>query len=158
MTTTRYGTLRSEAEADTSVHEFFKTSYFKTGIQPLLGAQEALRKLSASCNMSVVTLRQNILKQQTFQWLEEHYPGLFQGIHFGNQYGAKVLIDDNPKYAIDSAKVGIRVVLLFDYENSYTWSKTESINQPPLITKVHKWEAVEKQLTGLIHKTSDPYY
>ncbi|KAL2553839.1 uncharacterized protein Fot_07458 [Forsythia ovata] len=59
--------------------------------------------------------------------------------------GAKVLIDDNPRYAIECAEVGIKV-LLFDYENSYPWSKMESVNRHPLVTKVHNWEEVEHQL------------
>ncbi|CAI9773296.1 unnamed protein product [Fraxinus pennsylvanica] len=57
--------------------------------------------------------------------------------------GAKVLIDDNPRYAIECAEVGIKV-LLFDYENSYPWSKM--VNRHPLVTKVHNWEEVEHQL------------
>ncbi|TQD76202.1 hypothetical protein C1H46_038229 [Malus baccata] len=103
----------------------------------------------------------NVIKDHTLQWIEQHFSGLFQEIHFGNHWalhgesrpkseicrslGAKVLIDDNPRYALECAEVGIRV-LLFDYENSYPWCKTESIDQHPLVTKVHNWEAVEKQL------------
>lgn len=155
----------SRDEADLRVHEFFKTSYFKTGIHPLPGAKETLHKLSGVFNLSIVTSRQNAIKDHTIQWIENHFPGLFQEIHFGNHFalngesrpkseicrslGAKVLIDDNPRYALECAEVGIRV-LLFDYENSYPWCKTQSIDQHPLVTKVHNWEAVEKQLMALI--------
>lgn len=155
----------SRDEADFRVHEFFKTSYFKTGIHPIPGAQQALHKLSSFCNLSVVTSRQNAIKDHTIEWIENHYPGMFQEIHFGNHFalhgesrpksdicrslGAKVLIDDNPRYAIECAEIGIRV-LLFDYENSYPWCKTDSINQHPLVTKVHNWEEVEQQLVSLI--------
>ncbi|XP_062149331.1 uncharacterized protein LOC133857955 isoform X2 [Alnus glutinosa] len=155
----------SRDEANIRVHEFFKTSYFKTGIHPIPGARRALNKLSRFCNLSVVTSRQNAIKDHTIDWIEKHYPGLFQEIHFGNHFaldgasrpkselcrslGAKVLIDDNPRYAIECAEVGIRV-LLFDYENSYPWCKTESVNQHPLVTKVHNWKEVEQQLISLI--------
>ncbi|CAK7352254.1 unnamed protein product [Dovyalis caffra] len=137
----------SRDEADIRVHEFFKTPYFKTGIYPIPGAQKALHKLSRLCKLSVVTSRQNVIKDHTVEWLEKHYPGVFHEIHFGNHFaldgeskpkseicrslGAKVLIDDNPRYAIECAEVGIRV-LLFDYENSYPWCKTDSVNQHPL--------------------------
>ncbi|XP_028058047.1 uncharacterized protein LOC114261918 isoform X4 [Camellia sinensis] len=47
----------SRDEADTRVHEFFKTSYFKTGIHPIPGARQALQKLSRFCNLSVVTMQ-----------------------------------------------------------------------------------------------------
>lgn len=67
----------------------------------------------------------------------------------GRSLGAKVLIDDNPSYAIECAEVGIRV-LLFDYENSYPWCKTDSVDQHPLVTKVHNWDQVEQQLVSWI--------
>ncbi|KAK9275874.1 hypothetical protein L1049_023147 [Liquidambar formosana] len=155
----------SRDEADIRVHEFFKTPYFKTGIHPIPGAQQTLHKLSRFCNLSVVTSRQNAIRDHTIEWIEKHFPGLFQEIHFGNHFaldgesrpkseicrslGAKVLIDDNPRYAIECAEIGIRV-LLFDYENSYPWCKTEYINQHPLVTKVHNWEEVEQQLVSWI--------
>ncbi|KAI3447263.1 hypothetical protein Pfo_003928, partial [Paulownia fortunei] len=155
----------SRDEADIRVHEFFKTHYFKKGIYPIPGAQKALQKLSKSCNLSIVTSRQNAIKDHTIEWIEKHYPGLFQEIHFGNHFaldgqsrpksdickslGAKVLIDDNPRYAIECAEVGIKV-LLFDYENSYPWCKTEYICQHPLVTKVHNWEEVEHQVASCI--------
>ncbi|KAL0344974.1 UNVERIFIED_CONTAM: hypothetical protein Sradi_4328700 [Sesamum radiatum] len=137
--------------ADIRVHEFFKTSYFKKGIYPIPGAQKALQNLSKFCNSSIVTSRQNAIKDHTVEWIEKHYPGLFQEIHFGNHFaldgqsrpksdicmslGAKVLIDDNPRYAIECAEVGIKV-LLFNYENSYPWCKTDDIREHPLVTKV----------------------
>ncbi|KAL9262258.1 hypothetical protein AKJ16_DCAP05694 [Drosera capensis] len=155
----------SRAEADIRVHEFFKTSYFRNGIHPIPGAHKALHKLSNFCTLSVVTSRQNAIKDQTIEWIETHYPGLFCEIHFGNHFAldgtsrpksdicrsmeAKVLIDDNPKYAIDCAEAGIKV-LLFDYENSYPWSKDVSVDQHPLVTRVHNWEQVEQQLISWI--------
>ncbi|OMO67079.1 5'(3')-deoxyribonucleotidase [Corchorus capsularis] len=161
----------SRDEADIRVHEFFKTPYFKKGIHPLPGAQRALHRLSRICNLSVVTSRQNVIKDHTIDWLEKHYPGLFQEIHFGNHFaldgesrpkseicrflGAKILIDDNPRYAIECAQVGIRV-LLFDYENSYPWSKMETIDQHPLVTKVHNWEEAEQQIVSWILSSTIP--
>ncbi|KAL9674042.1 hypothetical protein QQ045_030308 [Rhodiola kirilowii] len=155
----------SRDEADIRVHEFFKTPYFKTGIHPIPGAHEVLHKLSKFCNLCVVTSRQNTIKDHTIDWLERHYPGLFQDIHFGNHFaldgesrrksdicrslGAKYLIDDNPRYAIECAEAGIRV-LLFDYENSYPWSKSEDVDQHPLVTRVHNWKEVEQQLISWI--------
>ena len=43
------------AAADHRVHEFFKTPYFKKGINPIPGAREALEKLSEVYNLSIVT-------------------------------------------------------------------------------------------------------
>lgn len=60
-----------------------------------------------------------------------------------------MLIDDNPRYAIECAKAGIRV-LLFDLNNSYPWSKIDSQELHPLVIKVHSWEEVEQQLASLV--------
>ncbi|XP_059287081.1 uncharacterized protein LOC132040458 [Lycium ferocissimum] len=162
----------SRDEADIRVHEFFKTSYFKTGIHPIPGARQTLQKVSRFCNLSIVTSRQNAIKDHTIEWIERHYPGLFQDIHFGNHFalngksiaksdmcrslGATVLIDDNPRYAIECAEVGIKV-LLFDYENSYPWSKSESLNGHPMVKRVHNWGEVEHQLASwIVPRNSSP--
>ncbi|KAJ0262864.1 Uncharacterized protein HA466_0033280 [Hirschfeldia incana] len=76
----------SRNEADIRVHEFFKTSYFKKGIHPLPGAHKTLHKLSRYCELSVVTSRQNAIKDHTLEWLDMHFPGLFKQIHFGNHF------------------------------------------------------------------------
>ncbi|KAJ4899202.1 HAD-like domain protein [Raphanus sativus] len=152
-------------QADIRVHEFFKTSYFKKGIYPLPGAHNTLHKLSRYCELSVVTSRQNAIKDHTLEWLDMHFPGLFKQIHFGNHFalhgdskpkseicrsfGAEVLIDDNPRYAEECANIGMKV-LLFDYENSYPWSKTESVDRHPLVTRVHNWEEVEQHILSLV--------
>ncbi|KAJ0251980.1 Uncharacterized protein HA466_0128530 [Hirschfeldia incana] len=155
----------SRNEADIRVHEFFKTSYFKKGIHPLPGAQNTLHKLSRYCELSVVTSRQNAIKDHTLEWLDMHFPGLFKQIHFGNHFalhgeskpkseicrsfGAEILIDDNPRYAEECANIGMKV-LLFDYDNSYPWSKTESVDRHPLVTRVHNWEEVEQQILSWV--------
>lgn len=155
----------SRDEANSRVHEFFETPYFKSGIQPIPGAQMALQKLSRFCDLSIVTSRQNAIKDHTIEWIENNFSGLFDEIHFGNHFAldgvsrpkseicrslnAKVLIDDNPRYAMECAEAGIRV-LLFDYENSYPWSKTEFAYQHPLVHKVENWEEVEQELMSLI--------
>ncbi|XP_042055438.1 uncharacterized protein LOC121799969 isoform X2 [Salvia splendens] len=156
----------SRDEADHRVHEFFKTPYFKKEMNPIPGAREALEKLSKIFNLSVVTSRQNVIKDHTIEWIGKHYPSIFQEIHFGNHFaldgksrpksdickslGAKVLIDDNPTYAMDCAAAGIKV-LLFYYQNPYPWCKTEhAAHQHPLVTKVHSWEEVEQQLSSLL--------
>ncbi|KAJ0981014.1 hypothetical protein J5N97_009269 [Dioscorea zingiberensis] len=155
----------SRAEADIRVHEFFKTPYFQKGIHPIPGARLTLQKLSKFCDLSVVTSRQNAIKDQTLEWIEKHYPGLFQEVHFGNHFalhgqsrskseicrslGAQVLIDDNPRYALECAEVGLKV-LLFDYNNSYPWCKADSIASHPLVTKVYNWQEVEQNLASWI--------
>lgn len=63
-----------------------------------------------------------------------------QHVYFGNHWslsgpvrkkseicksiGAQILIDDNPTYAVECAAAGIHV-LLFDWNDSYPWSKLQ---------------------------------
>lgn len=155
----------TQAEAQIRVHEFFKTPYFTSGIDPIPGAHTVLSNVTTFCSLSVVTSRQNIIKDHTCDWIEKHYPGLFKEIRFGNHFaldggksmpkseicrslGAQVLIDDNPEYALECAKAGIRV-LLFDYCNSYPWCKGTSVDSHNLVTKVHSWQEVEQCLASL---------
>ena len=114
------------------------------------------------CELMVVTSRQHVIRQPTLNWLEEHFPGVFSAVHFGNHYalegtsrkkseicqavGAQVLIDDNPGYALDCAEAGMQV-LLFDWDLRYPWAKTENNGpQHPNITRVADWAAVETVL------------
>lgn len=155
----------SRERANFLVHEFFTTHYFQDGIQPIPGARDALQNLSSFCSLSVVTSRQDAIKNHTLEWIEKYYPGLFEQIHFGNHFalegqsrpkseicrsfGAQVLIDDNPRYALECAEAGMRV-LLFDYDNSYPWCKTGVDESHPLVTKVHNWEEVEEKLLSWV--------
>nr|CAB3469852.1 unnamed protein product [Digitaria exilis] len=110
----------SRERANYLVHEFFTTHYFQDGIQPIPGARDALQNLSSFCSLSIVT-----------------------------SFGAQVLIDDNPRYAMECANDGMRV-LLFDYDNSYPWCKTGVDESHPLVTKVHNWEEVEEKLLSWV--------
>ncbi|KAL5200752.1 hypothetical protein ABZP36_021955 [Zizania latifolia] len=155
----------SRERANFLVHEFFTTHYFQDGIHPIPGAQDALQNLSSFCSLSVVTSRQDAIKNHTLDWIEKYYPGLFEQIHFGNHFalqgqsrpkseicrsfGAQILIDDNPRYALDCAEDGMRV-LLFDYDNSYPWCKTGVDQSHPLVTKVHNWQEVEEKLLSWV--------
>nr|AFV13469.1 Tac7077 [Coix lacryma-jobi] len=155
----------SRERANFLVHEFFTTQYFQDGIHPIPGAQDTLQTLSSFCSLSVVTSRQDVIKNHTLEWIEKYYPGLFEQIHFGNHFalegqsrpkseicrsfGAQVLIDDNPRYALECANDGMRV-LLFDYDNSYPWCKTGVGELHPLVTKVHNWGEVEEKLLSWV--------
>ncbi|CAN6172865.1 unnamed protein product [Urochloa humidicola] len=155
----------SRERANYLVHEFFTTHYFQDGIQPIPGARDALQNLSSFCSLSIVTSRQDAIKSHTLEWIDKYYPGLFEQIHFGNHFalegqsrpkseicrsfGAQVLIDDNPRYAMECANDGMRV-LLFDYDNSYPWCETGVDESHPLVTKVHNWEEVEEKLLSWV--------
>jgi len=147
------------------VHEFFKSQHFNQGIPTIPGAYEALQRLSESCDLVVVTSRQHVIQDQTLEWIDRNYPGIFQEVYFGNHWslegisrkksdicravGASVLIDDNTTYATECAAAGIHV-LLYDWDHSYPWSKLPPGSpRDPLIRVVRDWAEVEAALTAL---------
>ncbi|KAI5071080.1 hypothetical protein GOP47_0013331 [Adiantum capillus-veneris] len=151
----------SQAEANDRVHAFFESEHFKDGIVPIAGAHRSLVQLAEFCDLVVVTSRQHVIRHQTLDWIDRHYPGIFSDVYFGNHFalegearpkseicrsiGAEVLIDDNPRYAVECAQHNIEV-LLFDHNNKYPWSKTSDGPVHPLITRVQSWEDVESIL------------
>ncbi|CAK9201376.1 unnamed protein product [Sphagnum troendelagicum] len=151
------------SSANSRVHAFFESEHFNNGICPIPGAHQTLLQLAAYCNLVVVTSRQHVIRKPTVEWIEQHYAGIFKEVHFGNHFalegearpkseicrslGVEILIDDNPRYALECAEHGIEV-LLFDLHGSYPWSKTAQGPTHPLITRVNDWSEVANYLQG----------
>ncbi|KAI8463076.1 MAG: hypothetical protein J3K34DRAFT_527293 [Monoraphidium minutum] len=145
------------------VHEFFKSDHFNDGIPVIPGAFGALQRLSSWADLVVVTSRQHVIQDATLEWIDRHYPGTFSEVYFGNHFalegasrkkseicasiGAHVLVDDNVGYALDCAGHGIDV-LLFDWEDSYPWSKPPPGFSHPNIRVVRDWAEAEAALTA----------
>ena len=87
--------------------------------------------------------------QNTFSAVLAHNINSFAMECLCRSFGAQVLIDDNPRYALECAEDGMRV-LLFDYDNSYPWCKTGVDQSHPLVTKVHNWQEVEEKLLSWV--------
>lgn len=152
----------SQDESNHKVHDFFKSYHFSAGIEVIPGAFEALFRLRSDCELVVVTSRQHVIQEPTINWLNCHFPDVFDAVHFGNHFalegtsrkkseichaiGAQVLIDDNPSYAMECAAAGIHV-LLYDWEHQYPWSKTPDGPQHERITRVRDWAEVEQILS-----------
>lgn len=93
-----------------------------------VGAFESLQRLGKSFDLVVVTSRQHAIQSVTLDWIDRHYPGIFQEVYFGNHWavegtprkksdicraiGASVIIDDNVGYAVDCANAGIQVCVV----------------------------------------------
>lgn len=160
----------SQEESNRKVHEFFTSEHFRGGIEVIPGSYESLCRLQKQCDLMVVTSRQHVIEQHTMEWLQQHFPGIFDAVHFGNHFalegtsrkkseicreiGAHVLIDDNPWYALECAMAGIQV-LLYDWNLSYPWSKTDGGEGPvhENITRVKDWTQVEQALAVFEHQS-----
>ena len=127
-------------EATEKVHDFFETPYFLEQLEPIEGAADVLRSFAGKrCIFKVVTSRQHAIRDATLGWLEQHFPGIFADVFFGNHWtrespdpdavakgkmtkkdmcaraGAIALVDDNASYAQQCSGALERVVLFGDY-------------------------------------------
>jgi len=117
-------------------------------------------ELSNRFNLVVVTSRQHIIEEATIKWVQQHYPGIFQAVLFGNHWGksgekrtklemcqlikAVALIDDALQYVEETADV-LPTVILF---GNYAWNfPAHSLN--PKIKRADTWSDV----LAIINKT-----
>ena len=117
---------------------------------PVDGAVENIKKLKQYHNLHVITAKPEKLKGKTLEWLDKHFPRMFDGIHFTNQYhgnglkrtkgkvckelGIELFVDDCLENVNDVVSSGIPA-LLFDAP----WNQGEV--KPP-ITRVYSWDEI----------------
>ncbi len=147
----------TEDETMAKMEEFFSTSYFKN-IEAIQDAYETLRRLSRRFRFVVVTSRQHYLKDQTYEWIERFFPGIFSDILLGNHWtrsedkskkitklemckkiGACALIDDSTKYARQCSSY-LEYVLLF---GEYAWNQNDGNSFPKNVRRARNWREVE---------------
>jgi uncharacterized HAD superfamily protein len=121
-------------------------------------AVPVLTSLKRRYNLVAVTSRRSILKPETDQWLDRHFPGLFAEVHYAGiwdgphdvekalkhtktelcrELGAEYLIDDQLKHCISAAEAGITALLF----GEYTWNRTED-RLPDKLIRVRGWNEV----------------
>lgn len=126
-------------------------------------AQASLWLLAKRFRLIVVTSRVSVLEASTQRWLDRHFPGLFETVHFSGIYdgkrgninrvswtktellkrlGAEYLIDDQYKHCAGAADAGIKGVLFGDY----AWNRADTL--PPGVTRCNDWAAVMEYFDG----------
>ena len=119
------------------------------------GAKEALAELGKNFKLVIITTRMTVVNQLTKDWLDLHYPGIFDEVVFSGFYdkltpdskyktkgelakeaGASYLIDDQPKHVIAAAKLGIKGLLFGDYG----WNRVDTL--PDGVVRVKDWKEV----------------
>lgn len=138
--------------------DFFDTDLFHK-IKPVPGSLKAVSKLVQEHQLCIITARPHIIRVQTEQWLQQHFPDCFQSVNLTNQWhgeGAKqlkseigrkkridIMIDDSLNHAQDCASQGI-YTLLADFQ--YPWNKAE--NLPENIKRVHSWKEIVTEINN----------
>jgi uncharacterized HAD superfamily protein len=116
--------------------EWYKSGF--TGqLRANIEAKGVLTSLSKTYDIVITTSRHRSLKEETEDWVNKNYPGIFTGVHFAGIWddhktshdelikatkaelckslGANYLIDDQPKHCLAAAEAGINTLLFGDY-------------------------------------------
>jgi len=121
---------------------------------PLPGSVDAIRALKQNHEFCIITAKPESFKEKTEEWLEKHFPNMFDKLVFTNAFhgdgkkrkksevcnelGVQIYIEDAMHNAQDVADNGIPVFLM-----DSPWNQGELPS--PLITRVFSWdEIVEK--------------
>ncbi len=126
-------------------------------IEPFGDAIVAINRLKSKYNLNIVTARPKALHDQTKNWLDQHFPGIFEDVRFTNYgiwgypdkteskanvcqvLGADILIDDSPNHIIEAADCGMSGILF----GSYPWNI--DVKLPKNAIRVKNWdEALER--------------
>ena len=124
------------------------------------GAFGVLKKLKGEGHeLQVVTSRFEFVKEETEVWLDKHFEGLFEDVHFGhNSYsdegkslskaeqcealGFDLLIDDLAEHARACSEKGIKVIL-FDEP----WN--QDVGDSDMVKRVRGWDDVLEAVRGM---------
>lgn len=132
---------------------FYESPYFHQ-TKPVQGAQLALKKISKTHELHLITSRPYEVEAVSHAWLTTYFPQVFAYVHHTNQVsrtkseksikksevcksvGATLMIDDHIDYAIDCAEGGIST-LLFEAPWNKTYTPTHAN-----IRRVANWNEV----------------
>lgn len=129
----------------------------------LPGAYDVLKELSRHYELIIVTSRRKIVEEETWQWLDEHFPNLFSrmiltgfwdnaddpNMHLHSkgdilhENGVAYLIDDQVKHCTSATKHGVKAILFGDYASG------RSAVLPNEVTRCKDWEAVRRYFNGI---------
>ncbi|HSX45509.1 MAG TPA: hypothetical protein VLG27_00720 [Candidatus Saccharimonadia bacterium] len=148
-------------------HEIYDSGMIR-GIKPHEGADAVLKWLEERYDLVIATSRVSKIHQDTLEWLDKHFGGVFKGVHLSGIYdpilsapfkdesvhnmtkaelimeiAADYLIDDQPKHCLAVADAGIETILFGDY----AWSRDLG-ELPVRVTRCPDWAAVKEFFDG----------
>lgn len=130
--------------------------------EPHQTALPVLRQLSKKYKLVAVTSRRAILRPETDQWMERHFPGVFKDLYYAGIWDRKLsgqrvvgqalahtkaeicreiaadfLIDDQIKHCVGAAEAGLTALLFGDYG----WNRAPG-HLPARVVRVRGWNDV----------------
>lgn len=125
-------------------------------LRPVPGAVAALKTLKQSYDLVVITVRRQLIIDDTAAWLNRHFPELFTAVRFIHFWdakqkttkaemcqalGARYFIDDSVKHCLQTAEMGIPTLLFGDR----SWNQLPAL--PPGVQRVNNWPEATTLLT-----------
>jgi hypothetical protein len=124
----------TEARSKRMVIDFYNSQEFHD-LEPMKGSQEKLLELKKKCKkLYIVSGRQYYVRQRTEDWIEKHYPGIFDDVVLTNSYtihevskvdifrslNIDTMVDDDSMVCLESARSGIKA---YNFTNDpvYPW-------------------------------------
>ena len=142
-----------ESEATRRSKQWHETVDYHAG-NPDPDSIRVLRRLAEHHQLAIVTSRRLWVKDQTVEWVEKYYPGIFESVNFAGMWedptidsvaatkaeavaavGADYLIDDQPKHCFGVVEAGNRAIMFGDYH----WNRDHSHDE---IVRCSDWRAV----------------
>jgi uncharacterized protein len=146
----------SDEESVNRVFDFYHSLEHWEAL-PVAGAVDGIKKISQSHTLFIITSKPDELKEKTNEWLNKHFPDMFDRVCFTNQYhgndpkrtkreiclelGVEIFVDDMLGHADDVACSGIPVLLL-----DAPWN--HAVVKSP-ITRVYSWEEIVAHILSL---------
>lgn len=127
------------------------------GLHPTPGAKQAVDYLNKDHTLHIITARNEIFSDLTSQWIDIHFQGKFEGIHFVSHYTDKhrekgdvckelridMMIDDSFDNALSCAPV-CESVFLFDKPWNAEYVLADNMK------RVFTWDNVMQEIRSLV--------
>ncbi|CEG40917.1 hypothetical protein L915_04925 [Plasmopara halstedii] len=75
-------TIWGEDDAASKLHQFYESKQFETDLVAVAGASDVLKPLRKYFSLLAITDRPRFVEKQTREWLDHHYPGVFDKLVF----------------------------------------------------------------------------
>lgn len=140
----------SRAEADEALAAFFRSAHFATHVAAAPGTLEVLKPLRQHFYLVVVTDRPRAVEKQTREWLDAHFPGVFDKLVFVDEdagdsavprkkalyddFKVKVAVGSDPSVLAKAAEDVGHAILV----GSVPWAKGAA-TQSTKLTSVADW-------------------
>uniref|UniRef100_A0A6C0FB43 FCP1 homology domain-containing protein n=1 Tax=viral metagenome TaxID=1070528 RepID=A0A6C0FB43_9ZZZZ len=141
----------SSEESKLLVQSYYNSDECKNA-KPLIGSEEAIRKMNEKYSLGIITGRQIYGKDATHLFLNTYFPDIFEYIEFTNSYslyGPEIaksdicqkydvdfLIDDSVSICNEVSDIGVTPLLFGNYE----WNKEDNLE------RIISWEEFDKYL------------